>query len=735
MTSSSTHSAQDYIHQLSIQISSHQDSLAAINSIKPSSGTSTSFTSWSNLSTAFGLLNQSSTSTPTTLNLDPHHLYYLLLKFEEIGIQIGSLDIQNPHQIKTYDPTQWMIGFNSIERIHKIDKSDTISLFSNLSNLSIGSTWWSGTTSAIKSISNLSIQQDGHRTRTIEEEVKYLYSSFTKLPSLKLTPTSVPTITSSNPKAGPKPMQLLEGFTDLPNQNLVPLICFKSLWTLSIHDLDPRLFIGWNQLSQSLRSLEIRRSGLEDIERLLIDSVMFDVEREVKLESNQQDLADEQNSLDLKNEPTVESDEERRAKETEETDLTNSSTEETNLTNPPSSSQDPSNPQTPPPSFPPLAWRFLHHLCLADNALTFIPSNPLAALVSLVSLDLSSNLLIVVPNGLSSLIRLKSLSLADNMIDSVLGIYQNLGNVTTINLSKNRLTSLCGLERLYSLERLDIRSNKIQDISELSRLATLPSLTNLWTSSNPFTNQREDWRPIIFNYFIEENRDIDLSSSTSLNLTLDNLPPTYQEKKLLKRSIGRTLTPDPITSTTPSPKPIVLRSPGSSTVGTIRRSKVKPTSDGNGIPSSSEDNNSSLPFSKKSTKVMVIKKDKTRKRTPRIIELDHVSEFPKKPISQIIEPNHHPIPSSSNLPSSSHQRIGNLSLDGRIGSGLGSTSGSNHDEDHPVSFRKKIETLRDEVGDGWLKVLGESEFGQTQTQTQEPIQSKSKRIGNGNGHD
>ncbi|KAH9810229.1 hypothetical protein DFH28DRAFT_504291 [Melampsora americana] len=526
-------------------------------------------------------------------------------------------------------------------------------------------------------------------------------------------------------------MQLLEGFTDLPNQNAIPLICFKSLWTLSILDLDPRLFIGWNQLSQSLRSLEIRRSGLEDIERLLIDAVMFDVEREAKLELSQQDLADEQNSIDVKSNVTdlsvAESDQERRVTENKETHL---STSPTSLTHPPESESSHHHP-SPPPSFPTLAWRFLHHLCLADNALTFIPSSALAALVSLASLDLSSNLLIMVPTGLGSLTRLKSLSLADNMIDSVLGIYQSLGNVTTINLSKNRLNSLCGLERLYSLERLDIRQNKIQDISELSRLATLPSLTNLWTSSNPFTMIRTDWRITIFNYFADENRDLDLSShNLTLNLKLDNEWPTYHEKKLIRKLVGRSSTPDQITSTAPSRKTIVLRSPGG---GAARRPRPSTTIDVTTIPSSSEDTSSPKPFVKTTSKQVVSKKDRNqngRRRAPRIIELDH--QYPKKPVSQSTETDDQ---TSSSYSSSHPKRIGSLGLDERNGNRIGSGSGSN-DEDHlyhQVSFRKKIETLRDEVGDGWLKVLGESEFGEINRQPS-PSQPQERKNGNGNGN-
>ncbi|KAH9166460.1 hypothetical protein EDB89DRAFT_219115 [Lactarius sanguifluus] len=102
-------------------------------------------------------------------------------------------------------------------------------------------------------------------------------------------------------------------------------------------------------------------------------------------------------------------------------------------------------PNPPSRQLPPSKCAFLRRLSLADNALTFIPTEILPHLSSLTHLDLPSNLLVSVPPGLSSLCNLVSLNLLDNVIDSVLGIYKNLGQVLALNLSWNRLDSLCGL--------------------------------------------------------------------------------------------------------------------------------------------------------------------------------------------------------------------------------------------------------------------------------------------------
>lgn len=592
-SSSSTQHPDQYIHQLFHQIKAHQATLPPIiphrsQSIshhsnqknhpnQPSSSThhpsSQSISSFQIITNAFGLLNPtthpspSSSSSQTTLNLDPHHLYYLLLSFDRLGLQSIPLDIDltdpkhssiSKSRIKPYDPIDSIINLDpSHPLINKpassssIHPSHTISLFSNLSIRP--NTWWSHQSSPSANSSLLnpssflfnllpgrSSTPSVDQQPSIDDQLKYLYSTFTKLPSLCLTPSSNPFNTlihhhrSSNPilssSSTLEPMQLLEGFTDLPNQNAIPLSCFKSIWSLYLHDLDPRLFTGWDRISQNLRSLDIRRSGLEDFEAFLVDAIMDDVERERR---------GKENEIEPTNPPTDQT-------TTPHPTQTNPSPSTPESSHPPIDSA--STPTSLPVGFPTLTWGFLQHLCLADNSLTFLPSAPLKAFKSLSSLDLSSNLLVAVPTGFKDLPRLKLLNLSDNMIDSVLGIYHSLNSVTTVNLSRNRLSSLCGLERLTTLERLDIRSNQIHDIRELSRLAVLPKLTSLWTSENPFciatAHHQTPWRIEIFNYFSSENREIDYRSDLLIHLTLDNQTPTYSERKLIKKPLRRSSTPE-----------------------------------------------------------------------------------------------------------------------------------------------------------------------------------------------
>lgn len=78
----------------------------------------------------------------------------------------------------------------------------------------------------------------------------------------------------------------------------------------------------------------------------------------------------------------------------------------------------------------------------------------------------------------------------------------------SLNLRGNRINSLCGLERLLSLEKLDIRDNEIYDAAEVVRLVTLPHLTDLWISEgNPFlddptSHRGHGWRLRFFDGFL-----------------------------------------------------------------------------------------------------------------------------------------------------------------------------------------------------------------------------------------
>lgn len=406
---------------------------------------------------------------PIVLSIDTHHLFYILMRLEALEYPVGTLDvhIDNPSRPMTY-----------VNIFTQPDKSDTLSLasfrssFSAVSKLSLGGGWWSRS-----------------EPSSIDADLKFLYSSFTKLPALIIH--------------APTKSAIQELLQDPPGQNAIPFDSFKNLQSLQCIDIDPRTLLGWDRLAESLRSLTIKRSGLEDISDVFIGAVIDDQARR-------------QGSASRKRQRRIPS---RSGYSTPLPDTVVE--EETSEDKPETESTDTSSP--PPPKLSSLKWAFLKHLSLADNSLTFIPADALSHLTSLTHLDLSTNLLVSVPPALSMLYNLVSLNLSDNMIDSVLGIYLNLGQILYLNLSHNRLESLCGLERLHALERVDLRSNLLDESSEVGRLATLPNISQLWIEGNPFVEYEEQYRIACFNAFRAEGKEV----------TLDGMPPGFYERRSL----------------------------------------------------------------------------------------------------------------------------------------------------------------------------------------------------------
>ena len=119
-----------------------------------------------------------------------------------------------------------------------------------------------------------------------------------------------------------------------------------------------------------------------------------------------------------------------------------------------------------------------------------------------------------------------------------------------LNLRNNRISSLCGLERLLSLQVLDLRGNVVEDVSELTRLVVLPHLRELYVAEgNLFpedpaaSSSGNGWRIDLFNHFLREG-PAGMGSNghgygqgegrTKDNLlSIDGSPPTWNEKRYL----------------------------------------------------------------------------------------------------------------------------------------------------------------------------------------------------------
>jgi len=645
---------------------------------------------------------------PITFTIDTHHLSYILIRLEALGINVGTLDVklENPARPTSY------INFAPPDKTDTLSLSSFRSSLSAVSNLSLGPNWWGKPTPP-----------------SIDVELKYIYSSLTKLPSLSVR------------SPGPKIISELKN--DPPNDCAIPLDSFKNLQSLECVDIDPRVLLGWDRVAESVRSLTIKRGGMEDVSDVFIGLVLDD-----------QATREGQGTTLRRSRASRTPSRQGSFYGTRLPDSVPEVSEDSHADDEPSDTT----------KLPSWKWGFLKHLSLTDNSLTFFPTAPLPYLTSITHLDLSSNLLVSVPPGLSALYNLVSLNLSDNMIDSVLGIYQRLGSITSINLSKNRLESICGLERLTALERVDIRHNILEESAEVGRLAVLPNIKEILVEGNPLTEIEEGHRIRCFDYFWKEGKAI----------ALDGAQPGFYEKRYLTEPI-----PDQMRSSRPASAavnspPIVavgnaqldpkksspLISPTSSTPGSQnaspalgpsvvqsrgRRKKNKRIVNLHGGVDRSEESSRTRSRSAAGVKTegqsVVGPQTEEGPSSPPISPQIRKSASPRRALKQ--PPDHlavSPPPKKGSrhtrgrtessipvedmgeitrLPSLSIATAGSLKLKSRAASrrvrATASTfdppGGSEDPGQSPEAFRARIEALRADMGDGWLKVLNQSHLG------------------------
>jgi Leucine rich repeat len=509
------------------------------------------------LASAFPFLGIGSRSVkPAKLTLTPHHLFYLLTRFQELGVSVGPMDIRLENIHTEASPANYVSFLNQAQR-KKLRNSDRDSIHSVSSIRSVMSTMsslWSRLGLSSNSESKLEKQK-----AAILDDMKYLYSAFTKVPCLRLSPDH---------KA-----PLIAGFEEFPFDSAVPLLAFKNVTVLEISDIDFRQFYGWDRMADQLRSLTVKRAGVEDPSDLLINIVLDDMDKrrrrsakippspilpwlapspvmkQAELVRSTSDASPPIRPLSMgssgsmiypsKNQHvrqrSVSPQRPSSSRHGSSQGHSRSGTPNLRRSSASSSSTDRAN--TPRGSssnlltygfIPSSKWRFLRQLSLADNSLTTITALSLSPVASTLQyLDLSSNLFKEVPDCLNSLISLRALNLSYCMIDSLHSLSKNpLPAITTINLRGNRLSSLAGVERLLSLERIDIRENKLTDPTELARLTGIPGMLEVYVNRNPFTKTHTNYRVSIFNLFRA-------TPGYMQDICIDNQSPSYSERKQL----------------------------------------------------------------------------------------------------------------------------------------------------------------------------------------------------------
>lgn len=414
----------------------------------------------------------------------------------------------------------------------------------------------------------------------LENDLKYIYGAFTKLPSLRLTPDHR--------------TPLIKGYEQFPFDTAVPLFAFKNLQQLEIIDLDFRNVYGWDRLAEQLRLLTIKRGKVDDPIDLLTNIVLDDAER--RRRRSNRSLYDAPSTPSWSVPSTPRADYARSQLDSGSprnvtpgtSPVAQPRTEDFGLETTPTKSKatrevghDGASPRRPIPTrpgssyrhcrtysmkgkrsgsgsstdnllsssrtdgtsmntnqnvLPSSKWQRLVYLSLSDNGLTHLPERSLTPLMpTLRSFNLSSNCFVEVPDSLTKLARLVSLDLSNCLISSLQSLAKYpLHSLTTLKLKSNRLQSLAGIEHLKSLENLHIQGNDITDPDEVARLTQLPNFRRLWIKHNPLTRSFADYRIRIMNHFRRTPGYVE-------DIVVDDQSPSYIERKQL---IERVIEPE-----------------------------------------------------------------------------------------------------------------------------------------------------------------------------------------------
>ncbi|KAG8627434.1 hypothetical protein KVT40_004917 [Elsinoe batatas] len=673
---------------------------------------------------------------PVKLTLTPHHLFYLLSRFEELGISVGPMNVRLENINSDVQPGNYVSFLGSAPKSRGRSDADSIHSVSSVrSALSTMSSMWTKLGLTSKEDSKIEKQKAAE-----QDDLKYLYSAFTKIPCLRLAPDHR--------------SRLIAGYEEFPFDTAVPLFAFKNLSALEICDLDFRQMYGWDRLAEQLRSLTIKRGNVDDVTDLLVHIVLDDMDKRRRRSSKHPVPSSpatpwpapspSAKQLGQFSAPTSPLNEARGAslgsppsaamarkgsaegkkptrhhRQRSQSPARPPSSRQTSHIYPRSatpkyrrsSGSDSSSVHSTPRNsssnllslgtLQPSKWRFLKHLSLADNGMTFILAAGLAPLAStLHSLDLSSNLFTEIPDSLASLTNLRALNLSNCMISSLHSLARNpLPAITVINLHSNRLSSLAGIERLFSLEKIDLRDNRLTDPTELARLTRIPDMQHVYVHRNPFVRTHSNYRTTIFNLFRS-------SVGYTEDICIDSTGPTYGEKKYLidriteEQNIPVVRKPDDISMPPPAlpqkPPPVPAKDTPREAGGhdTAQRRKAPRRR----IVELSQSNPSSPEI--------------RRVDTPHAEAHSPTKAVPDARVGGSTSQGKHAAPllppiETSTLPSSSSHTTPDLVDDS-------DSPVQASDEMNMASdvYRQKIEALKNDLGSGWLTALNEDKWDQ-----------------------
>ncbi|KAG9321476.1 hypothetical protein KVV02_007275 [Mortierella alpina] len=472
--------------------------------------------------------------------LDLYYLLYLLERFEQVGIELEGWDGTPSKTVGTSAPRKGLPNATTHASFPPAagppatspDRPQSIRSFSStaLSTLTLITGWKQWSTAASLNSSNL----------TITDDIHFIHKFLRHVPTLRLVAKIPPgnnrqlqgkgriegfsanaMISMFNHRQSMH-MDLDEPLSKSPSLLLLPLAAtFPALTHLELHKIPAECVDGWETLMPQLKSLVVIQSGIEDVHDVLVTAVINSERRRrqrISRDKNRAVMIKEEQQEALKDASIAAQGSEGASSDALEDSTSNGHSSQTQGDTPVEQQDEACI----------LAslkmWPVLRHLSLSDNSLPDLTRNDtFMCTPSIVSLDLSHNLLLSPPSGLIHLHNLSHLNLSYNMISGVQSIYQILGNIATLDLRGNRLESLSGLERLWNLEMVDVRENHLGEAAEVGRLAALPGIREVWSEGNPFCAIQPKHRLQILAVFKANGHD----------LLLDGTFASFTEKRAL----------------------------------------------------------------------------------------------------------------------------------------------------------------------------------------------------------
>ncbi|KAG0357526.1 hypothetical protein BG005_003423 [Podila minutissima] len=476
--------------------------------------------------------------------LDLYYLLYLLDRFEQVGIEVDGWDGSTPRTVGDSNPR--VLGnttttnnnnntstYSSFPPPTASARPQSIRSFSStaLSTLTLITGWkqWSSAAS-----NNTGI--------TTNDDIHFIHKFLKRITGLRLVAKIPPGIENQakgriEGYAGDAILSLFSSGSS-PSL-LLPLAgTFQDLTHLELHKIPPRCIEGWETLMAQLKSLVIIQAGIEDVYDVIVTAVVSSERRRrqrVLKEKSRAVMIKQEQREALKDAALISQQQRHDSAHSIASSTLSGSSEGS------SSGMDPSYANADDKEIlnSIKMWPMLRHLSVSDNALPGLAqSETFAYSQAIVTLDLSHNLFLAPPPALTHLHNLHSLNLSYNMINSVQSIYQILGNIAVLDLRSNRLESLCGLERLWNLEKVDVRENHLDEAAEIGRLAALPGIREVWTDRNPFCMSQPKYRLEILAVFkanghellldgtfasFTEKRSLASMSPTSFSTTLSSI--------------------------------------------------------------------------------------------------------------------------------------------------------------------------------------------------------------------